>query len=111
VAYDEVSTEPAAARGEHTRYAVDLLRSWVGQKFRHHLPPAREDQEVALRELLELMVRKCPADLELLRVLEMEAMCDLAMTDAELATSAFYVRQIELAFAAADASADAPGQA
>jgi hypothetical protein len=109
--YDDASTPLPAAPPEHTRYAVDLLRSWVGQKYRYHLPPAREDPKVALRELLELMVRKCLADLKLLRVLEMELMCDLAITEEELATSAFYVRQMELAFAAADASADAPGQA
>jgi hypothetical protein len=111
MALDEVYTEPPVAPPEHTRYAVDLLRSWFGQKFRHPLPPVHDDQEAALRELLELMVRKCPADLELLRVLEMEAMCDLAMTDEELATSAFYVHQIELAFAAADAGPHARGQA
>ena len=101
MAYDEEASDFIPPMPpERMRYVVDLLRSWVGQKFRHRLPPVREDQAVALTELLKLMIRECPADLAMLQDLEREAMAELPMTEEEIAMSHFVVHAIDLAFAA-----------
>ena len=71
--YDDSSARAVAAP-EHVSYTVDILRSWLAQKYRHLISPVREDQEVEMRELLELMARKCPADLELLQASELDSL-------------------------------------
>lgn len=103
--YDDEAADLPPIPAEHIRFAVDLLRSWFGQKFRHQLPPVREDQEAALRELLELMLRECPADLEMLRMIQIEAIDELPMTDEELAMSTFCADLIETALASGSAGA------
>jgi hypothetical protein len=97
----DTSSLPATAP-DSIRHTVNLLRGWFGRKFRHHLPPERDDQQAELDALLELMVQRCPADLRLLQALE---------TDETSAASVFCVRQIERALAAAEAESDVHGHA
>jgi hypothetical protein len=72
--YDDAATDETPPSPEHIRYVVDQLRWWLGEELPEHLPPEREDQEAAMRELLEITLRECPADLRRLQESELEAL-------------------------------------
>ena len=107
--YDQDSVDKLPTRTEIISFAVGLLRSVLREKLRRRLSPVLDDQEEGLGELLKLMVRECPTELQRLRALEIEAMGDLRMPDAEVAMGAFFVHEIELALAANDSRLGAAG--